>query len=913
MKKIFSLLFCFLIVATSTVAAPVYEYKNQEEIYSGITHTTYRRLYSDRNVKFDVIKADLNKDFLKLELLKSPKGIDVLDTVKNLAETKNTVVAANADFFSVHKGNQGFSLGLEITDSKILQSPVTPDEMATGFLEDNSLLFSYMTFDKKVVAPNDEFLEIRHINKHTSYYGDLLLYTSDFNGGMSPAPGGEVVEMVVEDDTVKEFRRNMPPVEIPENGYVLTVSEGSSMFLANNFEVGDEVKIEISATPDIENTDTAFGGGTMLIKDGEIAPITHNVSGYNPRTAIGTDKSGKIIYIVTVDGRQTLSKGATLEQLADLMLEIGCYNALNLDGGGSTNLVAKTPFNSALHSINSPTENRKVINAIGITSSAYPSKPASVKLNVSQNTVFIDDSITFEARIFDKYLNPLWNDEKATVSVSSGKLSEQTYYPSKGGIATLTAQYKNFKDTETITVIENVSAIKVNDTLNLNKNGSAQLKISVQDPDGNVCQVNNFSNFKITSLNPEIASYSNKTITAKSTGVTHIKVEKDSVYSYIKVVVGSPSILPYSDDFETINATSTSYPDEHAVASYELSDEYSKSGKYSGKLSFDFTTEEYNDTMAAYMVFDSIQMSDNTKSLSFDMYSEEDFDELLVKIQFTDGKGNKAYRLTPLEGIKKGWQKVEAVIPDDAIFPLYLTRIYVVQEQTENKVKGSLYFDNLNINLSKTATVNINKDFNNIEDKNYGIEENGITFKVAGVTDNPTSIFDKVAYQNLLKSISSSDIYALLGKFNYKEAHGEYTPVDTHSFSHFTKNNADFITLSSEKGSIRSSSSSQWTKLEDALKKCKENNLFILINGYLDTESFEGEVFIDLLKETEKNVYVVTNSTQNSLFRYENVHIFEICDTTDGVNLEDKLASANILEFNINNNKVTYQFKKLWN
>ena len=44
--------------------------------------------------------------------------------------------------------------------------------------------------------------------------------------------------------------------------------------------------------------------------------------------------TGKIIYIVAVDGRQTLSKGVTLEELAEIMLEIGCYNALNLDGGG---------------------------------------------------------------------------------------------------------------------------------------------------------------------------------------------------------------------------------------------------------------------------------------------------------------------------------------------------------------------------------------------------------------------------------------------------------------------------------------------------------------------------------------------------------------------------------------------------
>ena len=65
MKKIISLLISVLIIASTAYAAPIYEYKNEETIYKGITHTSYSRLYSDRNVKFDVIKADLNHSHLK--------------------------------------------------------------------------------------------------------------------------------------------------------------------------------------------------------------------------------------------------------------------------------------------------------------------------------------------------------------------------------------------------------------------------------------------------------------------------------------------------------------------------------------------------------------------------------------------------------------------------------------------------------------------------------------------------------------------------------------------------------------------------------------------------------------------------------------------------------------------------------
>ena len=912
MKRIVSLILTVLMVASTVNAAAIYEYKSEEIIYNGITHTAYSRLYSTKNVKFDVIKADLNKSHLKLELLKSEKGADVLDNVKNLAATNpNTVVASNADFFSIHKGNKGFSLGLEIKNQNILQTPINTQEMAGAFLEDNTLTLSYFNFSKTLIAPNGETLNIRHTNKHTAYYGDLLMYTSDFNSGLSPAPGGEVVEMVVEDDKVVEFRRNMPPVEIPENGYVLVISEGVSMFLANNFNIDDEVKIEISASPSIESTDTAFGGGTLLVKEGKTAPITHNVSGNNPRTAIGTDKTGKIIYLVTVDGRQTLSKGVTLEELADIMIEIGCYNALNLDGGGSTNLVAKTPFNSELHTINSPTENRKVINAVGITSSAYPSTPASVKITTSVDNVFIDDYITFETRIFDKYLNPVWNGDTASIKASSGKISDNKFYPSKGGISTLTTQYKNFKDEKEINVLDDIVSIKINDTLYLEPSEKENLEISVIDKDGTLCKVNNFTSFQIKSLTPEVVTYKDKTIIANKTGAGYIKIQRDDIISYLKVIVGTPGISPYNDDFETINATFTSYPEEYVTGNYEISKDYHKSGKSSGKLSYDFANEEYDGTMAAYMVFNSIPITDRADGISFDVYSNEQKENLQLKVQFTDGNGNTAYRFIAKEGIEEGWQNVQVKIPDDAIWPIELTRIYVVQEKTDTKQKGDLYFDNLKVDVTDKEEISINKNFNSIDDNNYGLKNNGITFKFAGVPDSPSSLLDKISYQNILKSISDADVYALVGQYIYKDAHGDKTPLDTSSITAVNKNNCTFINVHTKNGSIRSYSSSQWDNLNNMINN-SEDNIFILINGNLDTSSFEGQAFIDLLKDTKKNVYVISNSSINSLHKYGNVHMFEICDTADGFILEDKLLSATILEFNISDD-ITYEFKRLYN
>jgi len=88
---------------------------------------------------------------------------------------------------------------------------------------------------------------------------------------------------------------------------------------------------------------TAIGGGPTLIHDGKIE-ITNRqeqmlVGGDNekhPRTAMGYTGDGRLIILVIQGRFPGVAEGATLQQEADLLLKLGCYEALNLDGGGSS-------------------------------------------------------------------------------------------------------------------------------------------------------------------------------------------------------------------------------------------------------------------------------------------------------------------------------------------------------------------------------------------------------------------------------------------------------------------------------------------------------------------------------------------------------------------------------------------------
>jgi exopolysaccharide biosynthesis protein len=89
---------------------------------------------------------------------------------------------------------------------------------------------------------------------------------------------------------------------------------------------------------------TAFGGGPVLLQNGEIK-VTNNeerkfpgkgINDKHPRTCIGYTKDGRII-MMAIEGRfPNIAEGATLTQEAQLLKDLGCVEALNLDGGGSS-------------------------------------------------------------------------------------------------------------------------------------------------------------------------------------------------------------------------------------------------------------------------------------------------------------------------------------------------------------------------------------------------------------------------------------------------------------------------------------------------------------------------------------------------------------------------------------------------
>lgn len=157
---------------------------------------------------------------------------------------------------------------------------------------------------------------------------------------------------------------------IPDGSMVVSASGNVSNYLSSHISVNDTVKILLNILPSVLKLKEMIGGYPIIVKDGYSAslnPTDSFVYTRHPRTAVGINQDTTKLFFVTVDGRQASSLGMNLYELADLMVQIGVYQGINLDGGGSTTMVIK---NEVVNSPSDASGERPVSNALLVISKA---------------------------------------------------------------------------------------------------------------------------------------------------------------------------------------------------------------------------------------------------------------------------------------------------------------------------------------------------------------------------------------------------------------------------------------------------------------------------------------------------------------------------------------------------------------
>lgn len=210
-------------------------------------------------------------------------------------------------------------------------------------------------------------------------------------------------------------------------GRALLVATGDAIPRIASFRPGQRITLRVKTNGfDWERFENVIGGGNALVRGGEIA-VDAKAMGFgkefiderHPRSAVGRTASGDIL-IVAVDGRQTCSLGATLVEMAGIMKRLGCIEAMNLDGGGSTalNLLGMT--------INRPSSGaeRPVVNGIALYGPKPPAATGTPRIVVpariengtmAQATVEMDGKPVPNADILWTSRGTVWIDQGGTL------------------------------------------------------------------------------------------------------------------------------------------------------------------------------------------------------------------------------------------------------------------------------------------------------------------------------------------------------------------------------------------------------------------------------------------------------------------------------------------------------------------
>jgi hypothetical protein len=153
-----------------------------------------------------------------------------------------------------------------------------------------------------------------------------------------------------------------PRVGDPVAPVGFTASNGQEYWV-RKYTLGTEPTLYLSDSHDLSfnhrprKIHNAISGDRTLVRKGEAVPNLDDGE-LDPRTAIGTNRSGRYLYLVVVDGRQSLySDGATFLDLAQLLVDQGVYMGMSLDGGGSATLVVEGEDGGPVI-LNSPIDHR---------------------------------------------------------------------------------------------------------------------------------------------------------------------------------------------------------------------------------------------------------------------------------------------------------------------------------------------------------------------------------------------------------------------------------------------------------------------------------------------------------------------------------------------------------------------------
>lgn len=302
----------------------------------GVTHKRIKRWLNGRPALVNIIVVNPDAEKFIIKPSYGSYKLNSVRRVKDLVTIENAIAGINASYF---KPDTGVPLGASIVNGEILTGPIY-ERVVFGITEDNKFKMDKIEVSGEIKMANNAALPLFNINQPVFSQNGFTVYTDRW-GLKTPRTSQYFCHIVVLDGKIQYIKQSSVP--IPQGGYVVV---GPRKLVPKTLQQFDSINYTVKLSPDNwKDVKYAVGGGPYLVKEGKVfVDRQHFSKGFlymkAPRTAVGYTKAGSLI-LVTVDGRQEGTSGATLPELANIMKELGAVNAMNFDGGSSTQMVYK--------------------------------------------------------------------------------------------------------------------------------------------------------------------------------------------------------------------------------------------------------------------------------------------------------------------------------------------------------------------------------------------------------------------------------------------------------------------------------------------------------------------------------------------------------------------------------------------
>ncbi|MFC4409585.1 phosphodiester glycosidase family protein [Chungangia koreensis] len=490
---------------------------------------------------------------------------------------------------------------------------------------------------------------------------------------------------------------------IPDDGYVISAS-GTEASKFTSMKVGDSVTLSVDVDSSWKGAQFMLASGPLLVQNGRvdmtIDPKSPRVTERTARTAVATDATGNTAYFVTVDGKQSgYSQGMTLTEFANYLVSIGAYNAINLDGGGSTTMVTRNYGATYPTLANRPSDGseRRVSAILEAISTAPIGTPQHVNVTQTEDgIVAVGASVGYKVNyVLDQYYNALPIDSSKlkleSVSNNVGVIENNKFVGTNAGKGTITATYETATISIPVTVTNSIDRLVATpEKIRLGTGETADF--SVRGISSNQKVIFNPSAVNWT-VNGNIGSLNGTTFTSGNIeGSGSIVGTFGSTKVTIPVTVSNqPLVLGTFDSTtglkaETIRANASISTDTKLNA---------HDGNSSLKLNYDFTSYK-DDTSAAYVTWtNGLALEGKPDRIGVWVYG--DGNNHWLRGSLSDGNGKEVtVDFTNDGGLNwTGWKYVEATVPSNLSAPLKLNKIYVAEPSSAKKNKSSIWFDKL--------------------------------------------------------------------------------------------------------------------------------------------------------------------------------------------------------------------------